>query len=81
MKVPFWRRFRLDFEHNGRRFYFRICFGLVVIYVARRWQEYSAFQFASMLQIGYIPLKLEEGQTIPAWTVFRKTTYIPMGRL
>ena len=74
-----WRhRFRVDWEHQDWRFSLRIVFGFFLFYVARQWPDYSAFSLETTLRIGWIPLKVVEGQCVPGWTVFRRTHYPPV---
>jgi hypothetical protein len=75
--VPWRHRFRIDWEHKDWRGSLRIVCGFIVIYVARQWPEYTAFQLESTLQIGWIPLKVEEGACVPCWTVFKRTSEVP----
>jgi hypothetical protein len=71
--VPFRHRFRFGWEHKDWRFSLRIVCGFFVIYVTRQWPEWSALRFESTVKIGFIPWKVEEGQYVPCWTVYKRT--------
>jgi len=81
MKKPVhWkRRFRFNWEHKDGRFSMRIVIGFFLLYVARQWRDYrSLFQFESTFEIGWIPLRVEEGQRFPCWIVFRRVEPTPV---
>ena len=79
-RVPFRHRFRFGWEHQGWRFSLRIVCGLVVIYAARKWPEWNTLRFESALQIGFIRLSIEGGQTVPCWTIYKRTIDMPPER-
>lgn len=71
--IPWRRRFRFEFERSGTTGYLRICLGVIMLYVARRWPYYSMDCYHSQFAIGVVPRRIEEGECIPVWSPLFRT--------
>jgi hypothetical protein len=73
MVVPWRHKFRWQFERDGNRFYLRILCGVLVFYVARRWEWLPTVnQRHSQVTIGWIPLRVKEGGLLRVWSPYQR---------
>ena len=72
-KIPWKAKFRLQWERDGRRFYFRALCGVFMFYISRQWEWLPGIhQQHSEIGFGWIPWKIENGGLIPTWTPYRR---------
>jgi hypothetical protein len=71
MSISWQKRFRITFEHDGWRFSLRVVVGFVLFYLCRKWESWiPKSHLISQVAIGWIPWRIQEGQSIPAWNLY-----------
>ena len=74
-RVPLKKRFGFKFRRDGERFFMRVCCGVFLVVVSRRWDAPDyLYRRESKFTIGWIPWKVEEGSIVPTWTPYKRTS-------
>lgn len=76
--VPIRKRFRFEFSASRVHLHLRILVGVVILYMA--WRDDCEWLLDAKLNevtVGWIPWRVREGETVPAWVILRRVIEKP----